>query len=148
MKLGLGNAKGRRTFYNLPEVLKANTIVLVEGETKADPLSWLWLQDSDGQDVAVTTTGGANSWRSHFAELLQGKHVLILPDTDEPGIRYAEAVRASLERLGIEHETVYLDGYDVRGFLDRNTPYALAHRIGLQLPDDVPSRPVGSIVDI
>ena len=149
MKLGMGSAKGKRTFYNLPEVLKANTILLVEGETKADPVSLLGLQDSNGEDVAVTTTGSATSWRSHFAELLHGKRVLILPDTDEPGIRYAEAVRASLERLGIAHETVYLDGdKDVRGFLERKTPYALAHQIGLQLPDDVPIRPVGTVADI
>jgi hypothetical protein len=134
MKLGMGSAKSRRTFYNLPEVLNANTILLVEGETKADPLMWLGLQDSNGRDVAVTTTGNATSWRSHFAELLHGKRVLILPDTDNPGIRYAEAVGASLERIGIENETIYLEGYkDVRAFLERNTPYALAKMIGLQL---------------
>jgi hypothetical protein len=149
MKLGMGSAKGRRTFYNLPEVLKANTILLVEGETKADPLSWLGLQDFRGRDVAVTTTGSATSWRSHFAELLHGKRVLILPDSDEPGIRYAEAVRSSLEKVGIDHETIYLEGYkDVRVFLDRNTPYALARRIGLQLPDAVTPIPVGTIADI
>jgi len=149
MKLGMGSARGRRTFYNLPEVLKANTILLVEGETKADPISWLGLRDFRGQDVAVTTTGSATSWRSHFAELLHGKRVLILPDSDEPGIRYAEAVRASLEKVGIDHETIYLEGYkDVRVFLDRNTPYALARRIGLQLRDAVTPIPVGTIADI
>ena len=149
LKLGMGSARGKQTFYNLPEVLKADTILLVEGETKADPLSGMGLQDSNGNEVAVTTTGSANSWRSHFAELLKGKRVLILPDSDEPGTRYAEAVQASLERAGIEYETVYLDGCkDVRVFLARNTPYALARRIGLQLPDAVTPIPVGTIADI
>ena len=152
MKLGMGSARGKRSFYNLPDVLKADTVVLVEGETKVDPLTWLGLQDANGKDVGVTTTGAANSWRSDFVELLKGKRILILPDADEPGIRYAEAIEASLERSAIEHETVYLEGYkDVRRFLDHNTPYALVTRIGsdwLRLPKSPLPVTVGSIEDI
>jgi 5S rRNA maturation endonuclease (ribonuclease M5) len=153
MKLGMGSARGKHSFYNLPEVLEANTVVLVEGETKADPLVLLGLRDANGEGVAITTTGGANSWRSDFVELLKGKRVVILPDTDEPGIRYAEAVQASLDRVNIDHQTIYLEGHkDVRGFLEHNTPYALVRQVGndwLRLPETQPRELVmGSIEDI
>jgi hypothetical protein len=152
MKVGMGAAKSTRSFYNLPDVLAARTVVIVEGETKADPLALLGLRDANGKDVAITTTGSANSWRSDFVEMLKGKRILLLPDTDEAGIKYAEAIQASLGRAGIEHETVYLDGYkDVRRFLEYNTPQALAERIGndwIQLPKEQLPAVVGSIEDI
>jgi 5S rRNA maturation endonuclease (ribonuclease M5) len=152
MKLGMGSARGKRSFYNLPEVLAANTVVLVEGETKADPLALLGLQDVNGKDVAVTTTGSANSWRSDFVELLKGKHVLLLPDADEAGDRYAEAVQASLDRAGIEHQTVYFAGFkDVRGFLEHSNAADLVAHIDsewLQAPQLLYPQPIGSIRDI
>ena len=124
----------------------------MEGETKADPLFLLGLCDASGNEVAVTTTGSANSWRSDFVEILKGKRVLLLPDTDEVGIRFAEAIQASLGRAGIHHETVYLDGYrDIRGFLEHHTPHALVTRIGsdwLHLPKSRLAELVGSVEDI
>jgi hypothetical protein len=102
--------------------------------------------------LAITTSGGANSWRSDFVELLRQKRVVLLPDTDEAGMRYAERIQASLDHAGIQHKTVYLDGYkNVREFLERNPPQALVTMVGcdwLQLP--VPQLPelVGSVEDI
>jgi hypothetical protein len=152
MKLGIGSARGKRSFYNLPEVLAADTVIVVEGETKADPLTWRGLQDGGGKDVAITTTGNANSWHSDFVELLRGKRVLIVPDSDEVGRQYAERIQASLAHAEIEHETVYLDGYkDVRGFLEYNTMQAFVAKVGndwLQLPNPQLPQAVGSIEDI
>ena len=112
--------KGRkRILYNLPEVIAAEVVLFVEGEKKADILRDLRLLDSNGKPVAITTTGGAGSWRIENVEHLMGKRVVLLPDTDEPGLRYSADVQASLRRAGIEFQVVdFADhGNDFRDYL-------------------------------
>jgi hypothetical protein len=112
--------KGRkRILYNLPQVIAAQVVLFVEGEKKADILRELRLSDSDGRPVAITTTGGAGSWRIENVEHLTGKRVVFLPDTDEPGLRYSADVQASLQRAGIEFQVVdFADhGNDFREYL-------------------------------
>lgn len=117
-KPGLGRRK--KLLYNLPEVIKAGVVIICEGEKKCDIVSALWLADADGMPVAVTTTGGANTWRVEFVEYLMGKRVLIFPDSDEPGERYCTAIEDSLSRAGIDYKVVGFDefGNDVRDFLE------------------------------
>ena len=114
-----GLAGRKRILYNLPEVIAADVVILVEGEKKADILTALELSDSNGRPVAVTTTGGAESWRIENVEYLTDKRVVLLPDTDPPGQRYREAVNASLERAAIEFRIVDFDGLgsDFREYL-------------------------------
>lgn len=51
--------------------------------------------------------------------------------------------------MGVEHQTVLLDGYkDVRAFVERNTPYVVAKRIGLQVADTATAKPLGTVADI
>ncbi len=138
-----GLRKRKRILYNLPDVIAADLVIIVEGEKKADILSKLPLLDSDGKRVAVTTTGGANTWRSEFAEDLIGKRVLFLPDSDDPGQQYAENVQATLTRAGIEYSLVDFSDYgnDFREFLEVNTPETFVDYIGmpwLKLPETRP----------
>lgn len=116
-KAGLGGRK--RILYNLPEVMAADVVLITEGEKKADILRDFRLIDDEGKPVAVTCSGGADTWRTEYVEHLKGKRVLILPDSDKPGQRYAESVRASLHRAGIEYSIVDFGEYgnDVRDFL-------------------------------
>lgn len=81
-----------RTIYNLPEVLKADTVFVVEGEKCAEALRSLGL-------VATTNSGGAGKWDPRFAQHLKGKTVYILPDNDAPGADHAEKVFSSLFRI-------------------------------------------------
>jgi 5S rRNA maturation endonuclease (ribonuclease M5) len=117
---GLG--KKKRLLYNLPEVIAADVIVIVEGEKKADILSERFITDTNEKKVAITTTGGAESWRLEFTQHLRSKRVLILPDSDEPGQRYRDAIIGSLTKVGIEHQVVSFEEYgnDVRDFLEQN----------------------------
>jgi hypothetical protein len=101
-----GLAGKRRILYNLPEVIAAEVVMFVEGEKKADILRDLRVLDSTGKPVAITTTGGAGSWRIENVEHLMGKRVVFLPDTDEPGLGYSANVQASLQRAGIEFQVV------------------------------------------
>ena len=109
---------GTTILYNCP-VIRLNVVLFVEGEKKADVLRDLRLVDSKGKPVAVTTTGGAGSWRIENVEHLMGKRVVLLPDTDEPGLRYSADVQASLQRVGIEFQVVdFADhGNDFREYL-------------------------------
>lgn len=116
-KPGLGRKK--KLLYNLPELINAGVVIICEGEKKCDIVSALRLVDADGNPVAVTTTGGANTWRVEFVEYLMGKRVLIFRDSDEPGDRYCTAIEDSLSRVGIDYTVVGFDefGNDVRAFL-------------------------------
>jgi hypothetical protein len=114
-----GLAGRKRILYNLPEVIAAEVVLFVEGEKKADILTDLRLLDSNGKPVAITTTGGADSWRVEHVEYLTGKRLVFLPDTDEPGLRHSAGVQASLQRAGIEFRVVDFDGHgkDFRDYL-------------------------------
>jgi hypothetical protein len=83
----------RRVLYNLPDVLRSvhsgSTVFLVEGEKDADRLV------AEGL-TATTTAGGAKGWRSEYAASLTDADVVILPDNDQAGRKYAGAAAASL----------------------------------------------------
>ena len=82
----------RRIPYRLPELLTADPserIYIVEGEKDVDTLVSLGL-------VATTNAGGAGKWRDEYSEHLRGRHVVIIPDNDDPGRKHAEQVAHSL----------------------------------------------------
>ena len=85
-----------RPLYLLPSVVPANTVVLVEGERKAERLSALGVE-------ATTAMGGAKApldktdWSP-----LAGKRIIIWPDNDEPGLDYAARLEPHLRALGCQ----------------------------------------------
>jgi hypothetical protein len=120
-KPGLNGVK--RVPYHLPDLVKADVVIITEGEKKADAVRLLGLHDANGRSVAVTCTGGADSWGAEYVEYFRGKRVILFPDTDEAGQRYAEAVNASFAHAGIDHRTIDFEpfGNDVRDFLQGRT---------------------------
>jgi ferredoxin len=85
----------RLVLYRLPELQAADpalTVFVVEGEKDADRLI-------DAGLIATTSPLGAGKWRDEYAELLKGRHVVVIPDNDRPGREHADAVVASL--LGV-----------------------------------------------
>ena len=84
----------KKTLYRLPEIKKAREnnelIIFCEGE-------------KDVQNVkvklnltATTSPLGANSWKEDYANSLAGLDVVVLPDNDEAGRKYAETVANSI----------------------------------------------------
>ena len=68
--------------YKLPEISKAQTVYLVEGEKDVETLF--------AMDYIATTSPfggglGKNKWKSEFSEQLAGKHVIMIPDNDTAG---------------------------------------------------------------
>lgn len=85
----------KRVLYRLPEVVAAvqagEPIYFVEGEKDAENLAAL--------GVCATTSGSASSWKRELAEPLRDAEVIILPDNDDAGRKYASLVRNSLEGI-------------------------------------------------
>lgn len=82
-----------RPLYHLPEILKTGTVVLTEGEGKADALAALGI-------VATSVMGGCNATTKTDWRPLKGKTVTIWPDNDKPGQDFARDATAVLLSLG------------------------------------------------
>ncbi|MFQ5460827.1 MAG: AAA family ATPase, partial [Anaerolineae bacterium] len=82
--------------YNLPGVTKADTVVLVEGEKCADALN--------GTGICATTAmhgaGAITKTDKTDWSPLKGKQVVVWPDKDAVGWRYAEAVAEAAAKAG------------------------------------------------
>jgi hypothetical protein len=89
-----------RPLYRLPEWTTSPSVVLVEGEGKADALHSVGV-------VATSAMQGANApiEKTDWSPLA-GKTVTIWPDNDQPGQDYARAVSAKLASIGCKVRVV------------------------------------------
>jgi hypothetical protein len=81
-----------RPLYRLPEVIKAIRVVVVEGEKATDATVSIGM-------TATTSAGGSQAATKSDWRPLAGKEVLILPDNDLAGRKYASTVAAILQKL-------------------------------------------------
>ncbi len=84
-----------RPLYNIPGILKSDKVVLVEGEKCAEALI--------EQGITATTAmfgSNASPDKTDWTPL-KGKHIVIWPDNDEAGKRYAENAAKKLLDLGV-----------------------------------------------
>ena len=120
-----------RPLYRLPDVAHADTVVLVEGEKCADALMHIGI-------VATTAMGGAATaiTKTDWSPLA-GKTVIVWPDHDEAGVRYADAVIPKLLGIGAKVARIHLpadkpkkwdaadavaEGIDIQALLASATP--------------------------
>lgn len=96
--------------YRLPELLARpdETVFVVEGEKDADRLR------REGV-LATTNSGGAGKWRRSFSESLRGRHVVIFPDNDAPGLDHARQVAHGVHGLAAVVRIVSLPGLPEKG---------------------------------
>jgi len=87
-----GAPAGPRPLYNRGGIKAADRVVVVEGERKVHALVSLGIQ-------ATCSPQGALS--AHLADWSPqaGKSVIIWPDNDDNGLKYADAVRGELDKL-------------------------------------------------
>lgn len=76
--------------YNLPDVLKAESIIIVEGEKDVERLKSIGF-------VASCSPLGANKWKPEYNQYFKGKKVAIIPDNDTPGRNHALQVAKNLK---------------------------------------------------
>lgn len=103
---GLGSAAPLP--FHLPQMLNAPMVWIVEGER--DVLT----MERHGQ-VATCNNGGAGNFKPELVPWFSGKHVLILPDYDQPGRDHALKVAALLKPVAESVRIVELAGLPEKG---------------------------------
>ena len=88
----LSDPPGKWPLYRLPELTGGNRVYIVEGEKAADAAFSIGL-------TATTSAHGSKSPHKTDWSPLAGRQYVLLPDNDEPGRKYAEAVTAILASL-------------------------------------------------
>lgn len=94
--------------FNLPAVIPAKSVLIVEGEKDVLALQKMGL-------VASCNAQGAGKWREEYNRWFKGKEVAILPDNDEPGRKHAEQVARSLHGIAESVKVVQLPGLPPKG---------------------------------
>jgi putative DNA primase/helicase len=98
-----------RVLFNLPRVLRADTVYVVEGEKDALNLGKLGL-------VATTNVGGASAkWLDSYTEALRGRDIIILPDNDLPGRKHAENVAQAMLTSALRVRVLALPNLPIHG---------------------------------
>ena len=99
-----------RPLFNLPALLadRDSVVYVVEGEKCVDALTALGL-------LATTSAGGSQAARLTDWTPMAGRRVVVLPDNDDAGWKYAEPLSDSLENLHAAARVVALDGLPVGG---------------------------------
>jgi putative DNA primase/helicase len=99
-----------RVPYRLPELLNAETVYLPEGEKDVHTLEAWGL-------VASCNPGGSGNSTLYagWADYFRGRHIVILPDNDEPGRKHAAAVAAALLSAAASVRIVELPGLLAKG---------------------------------
>jgi DNA primase len=94
--------------YNLPEVLKAETVDICEGEKDCLALARLGM-------TATCNPMGAEKWRKEYNRHFQGKRVVILPDNDQPGLDHAQDIARNLQGVAASVKVVELPDLPEKG---------------------------------
>jgi len=136
-----------RVLYRLPEVLKADTVWIVEGEKDADNLAELGF-------TATCNVGGAGKWMNGYTETLLDKHLVLCGDNDKPGSAHIEKVLESVAstaksvrivKIPTPHkdasDLIHASGNDAKAVLEK------LHAEGTPIVGGLPL-PVYSIADI
>jgi hypothetical protein len=141
------NVQGVRLVpFNLPEVLTAKTVFIVEGEKDVLRLKDLGL-------VATCNPMGSGKWRDEYGQFLKGKKVIIIPDNDKPGRDHAEDVRIKIKPFVDSVRLVELPGLpqkgDVSDWLDAGGTIDQLREIVAKVPEETkPKGPWDSPVSI
>ncbi len=97
---GIGNFKDKRPLYKLHKLVndREKTVVICEGEKAADAAQLL-LGD---KFVTTASQGGSNAAARADWGALKDRKVIIWPDADQAGIKYASAVIELIKKAGAE----------------------------------------------
>lgn len=91
----LRGPRGPCPLYNRTRVRDAATVVVVEGERCVEELHRVGI-------VATTSPGGSSNAAKADWSPLRGKHVVLWPDHDDAGTKYANDVQRILEPIAAE----------------------------------------------
>ena len=78
-------------------------VFFVEGEKCADALAEIGVQ-------TTCVSGGVNGWKKEYSQWFQNRHVIIFPDNDIPGIKFAKLVETALAQVAASVAIINLPG--------------------------------------
>jgi len=116
----VGGPKAKLPLYRLPELLSADDVYVVEGEKVADAARQL------GLSATTSAFGSASAGRTDWAPIA-GKRVVLVPDADPPGEKYAADVEQEIRSLGASAEIAVLRlpgltaGQDLVDYVEKRT---------------------------
>lgn len=89
---------GSNLLYRLPELIEAETVCYVEGESDAEAILSLGIEDASSYRLEATTlAAGSNSkLEAGHIRYLKNKYVVLIGDTDEVGREYMDRIEAEL----------------------------------------------------
>lgn len=106
--------------YNLPNILKQDTIIYVEGEKDCDTLIDMSIKN-------VTTLGSSGvSLAQHQIKYFRGKDIIIIPDADAVGYKFARKIGKQLCPIANSVSICFLrglppvEGADVTDWIEAN----------------------------
>lgn len=147
-KPGRGDAP--LTLYRAPELRETDRsafVFVVEGEKCVEALRLHGLAATT-MPGGASGVGGAGNWEvagDVASELLRGRHVVILPDNDNPGRAYAASARKTLLPAAASLRIVELpdlgEAEDVVDWMRRGSEPDDLVRLAEAAPDLVPLRP-------
>lgn len=82
----------QRVLYRLPEIVKADEVIIVEGEKDSDSLAVIGF-------CGTTCPQGAGKWRPEYSDSLKDKNIVLCPDNDNVGREHMTRVGASLKGI-------------------------------------------------
>jgi len=131
----------RRVLYRLPELLQRSEdapVWVVEGEKDADALAERGL-------AATTNAGGAGKWRPSHTASLKDADVIIVPDTDAPGLAHGQDVARQLQGKAACVRVIILpEGKDVSEYLEMGGAVAALVALAEAAPDWTPAGPAAT----
>ncbi|MCB2184020.1 MAG: AAA family ATPase [Desulfobulbaceae bacterium] len=102
----------RKVLFELPRVIKAQKIFIVEGEKDSINCNNLYGSDSF---CATCNPGGAGKWTDELSHFLKGKEVIVFQDNDEPGREHTKKVAESVSKVASIVKVVELPDLPSKG---------------------------------
>jgi hypothetical protein len=102
----------RRVPYRLPEVVAAQTVIIVEGEKCVDTVRELNLPKGY---AATTNSEGAGKFQPELVPHFDGKNVILIPDNDNPGREHVLTTASMLLDNTASIQIVELPGLTEKG---------------------------------
>ncbi len=132
--------KGIQTvLYRLPNLLKAEEVLIVEGEKDVDNLALLGFS-------ATTCPMGAKKWKNHYNEFLKGKDLILCPDNDNEGREHMTQIAISVNGNSRSLRWLELPGLPSKGDISDwmasfSDPEDAAERLTIMLENATPYTP-------
>ena len=86
--------KAGRPLYHLPDVIRSDKVIVVEGEKAADAAQKMF-----PNHVVTTNSGGAHAVSQSDWSVLKGKDVVLIPDADQSGESWLKGIARKLREV-------------------------------------------------